>query len=198
MMPSTAARLPGILNGNGDGTVTPEAPITRERAMVMLARALGIEPIRKPDLTKYTDAAQVSAYAQGYVAALIEAGIVGGVTADELAPQDNINRASTVTILDRAIAPMRTRPARPSRLMARVSCSSSPRTSKITGAPEGTKIVVADGATGPDPSTASPSPTTRPTSSPRPPPAPAAAPVAVIATAIRAPLPKSPPVRRRA
>ena len=55
----------GILNGNGDGTVTPEAPITRERAMVMLARALGIEPIRKPDLTKYTDAAQVSAYAQG-------------------------------------------------------------------------------------------------------------------------------------
>lgn len=93
----------GILNGNGDGTVTPEAPITRERAMVMLARALGIEPIRKPDLTKYTDAAQVSAYAQGYVAALIEAGIVGGVTADELAPQDNINRASTVTILDRAI-----------------------------------------------------------------------------------------------
>ena len=94
----------GILNGNGDGTVTPEAPISRERAMVMLARALGIEPIRKPDLTKYTDAAQVSAYAQGYVAALIEAGIVGGVTADELAPQDNINRASTVTILDRAIS----------------------------------------------------------------------------------------------
>ena len=93
----------GILNGNGDGTVTPEAPITRERAMVMLARALGIEPIRKPDLTKYTDAAQVSAYAQGYVAALIEAGIVGGVTADELAPQNNITRAATVTILDRAI-----------------------------------------------------------------------------------------------
>ena len=86
----------GILNGNGDGTVTPEAPITRERAMVMLARALGIEPIRKPDLTKYTDAAQVSAYAQGYVAALIEAGIVGGVTADELAPQANINRASVI------------------------------------------------------------------------------------------------------
>lgn len=94
----------GILNGNGDGTVTPEAPITRERAMVMLARALGIEPLRKPDLAKYTDAAQVSAYAQGYVAALIEAGIVDGVTADELAPQDNINRASTVTILDRAIS----------------------------------------------------------------------------------------------
>ena len=94
----------GILNGNGDSTVTPEAPITRERAMVMLGRALGIEPIREPDLTKYTDAAKVAPYAQGMVAAMIEAGIVGGVTADELAPQDNINRASTVTILDRAIS----------------------------------------------------------------------------------------------
>ena len=94
----------GILNGNGDGTVTPEAPITRERAMVMLGRALGIEPISKPDLTKYTDSAKVAPYAQGMVAAMIEAGIVGGVTADELAPQDNINRASTVTILDRAIS----------------------------------------------------------------------------------------------
>lgn len=94
----------GILNGNGDGTVTPDAPISRERAMVMLARALGIEPIREPDLTKYSDAAKVAPYAQGMVAAMIEAGIVGGVTADELAPQDNINRASTVTILDRAIS----------------------------------------------------------------------------------------------
>ena len=93
----------GILNGNGDGTVTPDAPISRERAIVMLGRALGIEPIREPDLTKYTDAAKVAPYAQGMVAAMIEAGIVGGVTADELAPQDNITRAATVTILDRAI-----------------------------------------------------------------------------------------------
>lgn len=93
----------GILKGNGDGTVTPNASITRERAMVMLARALGIEPLSRPDLSRYADAAHVSPYAQGYLAALIEAGIVGGVTADRLAPQDNITRAATVTILDRAI-----------------------------------------------------------------------------------------------
>ena len=138
----------GILNGNGDGTVTPEAPITRERAMVMLARALGIEPIRKPDLTKYTDAAQVSAYARGYVAALIEAGIVGGVTADELAPQANINRASTVTILDRAIGVYADKDgmtvnAKDGELVLVVA-----KNVKVINAPEGTKIVVADGATG--------------------------------------------------
>ena len=138
----------GILNGNGDGTVTPEAPITRERAMVMLARALGIEPIRKPDLTKYTDAAQVSAYAQGYVAALIEAGIVGGVTADELAPQDNINRASTVTILDRAISTYADKAGATVKADGKGLVLVVAENVKITNAPEGTKIVVADGATG--------------------------------------------------
>lgn len=138
----------GILNGNGDGTVTPEAPITRERAMVMLARALGIEPIRKPDLTKYTDAAQVSAYAQGYVAALIEAGIVGGVTADTLAPQDNINRASTVTILDRAISTYADKAGATVKADGKGLVLVVAENVKITGAPEGTKIVVADGATG--------------------------------------------------
>lgn len=138
----------GILNGNGDGTVTPEAPITRERAMVMLARALGIEPIRKPDLTKYTDAAQVSAYAQGYVAALIEAGIVGGVTADQLAPQANINRASTVTILDRAISTYADKAGATVKADGKGIVLVIAENVKITGAPEGTKIVVADGATG--------------------------------------------------
>lgn len=93
----------GILKGNLNGTVTPNAPITRERAMVMLGRALGIEPIENPDLTQFTDGAQVASYARGMLAALIRAGIVGGVTADQLAPQNNITRAATVTILDRAI-----------------------------------------------------------------------------------------------
>ena len=138
----------GILNGNGDGTVTPEAPITRERAMVMLARALGIEPIRKPDLTKYTDAAQVSAYAQGMVAAMIEAGIVGGVTADELAPQANINRASTVTILDRAIGVYADKDgmtvnAKDGELVLVVA-----KNVKVINAPEGTEIIVVEGVNG--------------------------------------------------
>ena len=94
----------GILNGNGDGTVDPNGAISRERAMVMLGRALGIQPIENPDLSKHSDAAKVSDYAQGIVAAMIEAGIVTGVGGDQIAPKDNINRASTVTILDRAIS----------------------------------------------------------------------------------------------
>ena len=136
----------GILKGNGDGTVTPNAPITRERSIVMLARALGIEPLSRADLSKYADAAQVSAYAQGYLAAMIKAGIVSGVTADRLAPQDNINRASTVTILDRAIGTYADKDgmtvnAKDGALVLVVA-----KNVKVINAPEGTEIIVVGGA----------------------------------------------------
>ena len=44
---------------SGQQRRAPNAPIARERAMVILGRAMGIEPIENPDLTKYADAAQV-------------------------------------------------------------------------------------------------------------------------------------------
>ena len=138
----------GILKGNGDGTVTPDAPITRERAIVMLARALGIEPLGYADLSGYIDAAQVSAYAQGYLAAMIKAGIVGGVTADRLAPQDDIDRAATVTILDRAIGTYADQDgmlvdARDGALVLIVA-----KNVKVLNAPEGTRVIVVGGADG--------------------------------------------------
>lgn len=138
----------GILKGNGDGTVTPNASITRERAMVMLGRALGIEPIENPNLTQFTDGAQVASYARGMLAALIRAGIVGGVTADQLAPQNNITRAATVTILDRAIGTYADKAGETVKADGKGLVLVVAENVKITGAPEGTKIVVADGATG--------------------------------------------------
>ena len=48
----------GIVQGS-NGAFAPNAPIARERAMVILGRVLGIEPIENPDLTKYADAAQM-------------------------------------------------------------------------------------------------------------------------------------------
>ena len=70
----------GIMLGN-DGYANPNAAITRQQAVVMLARALCMEPKAQADLSGYTDAGQVSAYAAGYLAAMAEAGIVKGTTA---------------------------------------------------------------------------------------------------------------------
>ena len=114
----------------------------------MLGRALGIEPIREPDLTKYTDAAKVAPYAQGMVAAMIEAGIVGGVTADELAPQDNINRASTVTILDRAISTYADEAGATVKADGKGIVLVVAKNVKVENAPEGTKIISGKDATG--------------------------------------------------
>ena len=94
----------GILNGYADGTVRPNGTISRARAMVMLARALGIEPAGTSVLNGYADAANVPDWARGYVAALLRADIVSGVSGSRLAALANITRAQFVTILDRAIA----------------------------------------------------------------------------------------------
>ncbi len=94
----------GILTGYADGTVRPNESISRARAMVMLARALGIETAGTSVLNGYADSASVPDYARGYVAALIRADIVSGVSGSRLAPNANITRAQFVTILDRAIA----------------------------------------------------------------------------------------------
>lgn len=92
----------GIMLGS-DGKAQPNDPITREQAIVMLGRALGIKPMENADLSGYTDADTVSDWAKGYVAAMAEAGIVKGTSVTTVSPKASIDRAATVTILDRAI-----------------------------------------------------------------------------------------------
>ena len=66
----------GIMLGN-NGKAMPNAPITRQEAMVMLARALGVAPVTDTKaLAKFADADKAGTFAQGYLAALVEAGIV--------------------------------------------------------------------------------------------------------------------------
>jgi len=91
----------GIMQGDGVNA-NPDAPVSREETMVMLGRALGIKPVENADLSHYDDDHAVSDWAEGYVAAMTEAGIVNGIGGG-LAPADDINRASAMTILDRAI-----------------------------------------------------------------------------------------------
>lgn len=92
----------GIMKGDGTNA-NPTATITRQEAMVMLCRALSIGEKADADLSAYSDADSVADWAKGSVAAMVESGIVAGVSADRLAPKSEINRASTVTILDRAV-----------------------------------------------------------------------------------------------
>ena len=138
----------GIMLGN-NGKAMPNAPITRQEAMVMLARALGVAPITDTKaLTKFADADKVGTFAQGYLAALVEAGIVKGTAEGKLDPLSNITRAEMVTIVDRLIAHYAdtdgmTVDAKDDGLVLVVA-----KNVKVVNAPEGTKVVVAKDAAG--------------------------------------------------
>ncbi len=138
----------GIMLGN-NGKAMPNAPITRQEAMVMLARALGVAPITDTKaLAKFADADKVGTFAQGYLAALVEAGIVKGTAEGKLDPLSNITRAEMVTIVDRLIAHYAdtdgmTVDAKDGGLVLVVA-----KNVKVVNAPEGTKVVVAKDAAG--------------------------------------------------
>ena len=92
----------GIMLGD-NGKANPDAEITRQEAMTMFCRAFGIKAEETADLTSFKDSGAVADWALPYVSALINSGIVSGVSSDMIAPADSMSRAALVTILDRAV-----------------------------------------------------------------------------------------------
>lgn len=90
----------GILKGDGEGA-NPDVVLSREEAIVMLGRALKIQPAEGE--IAFADGGQVADWAAGYVKALTEKNIIGGVGDNQIAPKLSINRASVTKILDNAI-----------------------------------------------------------------------------------------------
>ena len=137
----------GILQGS-EGKAMPEDPITREQAMVMLCRALGIAAEDVGALTGFSDLSLVSDYARPYVAALVKAGVVKGDANGLLNPLSKITRAEIVTMVDRLVGHYAKEAG------AFVDASDGAlvivvaENVKIVNAPAGTKIIVAEKATG--------------------------------------------------
>lgn len=91
----------GILLGD-DGKAFPNAPVSRQQAMTMIARALGYRQDAVSVLEDFLDADKISGYAAGYLAALVNDGVVLGHD-DYLEPYSDINRGQMVAIIDRMI-----------------------------------------------------------------------------------------------
>jgi uncharacterized repeat protein (TIGR02543 family) len=100
-----------LIEGFEDGTFRPQEKITREQAMVILSKAMVITGLKEnltdksiDELLKpYTDAADVSEWAKAGVAASLQAGVVSGRGADQLAPKANITRAEVAAIVQRLL-----------------------------------------------------------------------------------------------
>lgn len=92
----------GVFQG-ADGKLSPDDPITREQAFAVLARAFGLADGRAAALNKFSDGAQISSWAKGAVAALVEQGYVTGADG-ALNPQSNITRAEFAQVMDALVA----------------------------------------------------------------------------------------------
>ena len=89
----------GTYNGRSNASMAPDAPITRQEAMTVAARALQLDPERygKADLSKFPDRGDISNWALPYVRSMVGAGYIHGRTSG-LAPQDTITRAEFAQI----------------------------------------------------------------------------------------------------
>ena len=91
-------------NGVSASSMQPDRAITRQEAIAVVARALqlDLDDYAKTDLSKFTDAKDISAWAQPYIRAMVGAGYIRG-RGKILAPQDNITRAEFAQIFHNII-----------------------------------------------------------------------------------------------
>ncbi|WP_168120396.1 S-layer homology domain-containing protein [Paenibacillus sp. HB172176] len=104
----TQAKSYGIVHGYADGTFRPNAKVTREEAMAMIANAMKVAGLPEVDaaqdtaLSAFTDQQDVSSWAKAAMAAAVQADLVHG-NGGKLLPGSNITRAETAVIVQRLL-----------------------------------------------------------------------------------------------
>lgn len=90
----------GIIQGDGNNMVRPKDPVTRQEAVVILCRALGIE--EQEAQVDFLDADEIASWAEGAVGALYNMGAVQGWEGS-FDPQGPITRCQAVILLNNLI-----------------------------------------------------------------------------------------------
>lgn len=90
----------GFVTGYSDGTVKPEANITRQEAAVMVYRAWGLTPEGE---LNFTDKNEIADWASNQVATLAAKNVLNGYSDGTFKPNNNITRAEVAKIISCAI-----------------------------------------------------------------------------------------------
>ncbi len=102
-----AAAAMGIVNGVGYGDFAPENFVTRQEIAVMIHRALKYIETNvggkyvtgaSTDTSAYSDSAKIASWAKEGVGALVNLGIINGVTATEISPLTNTTTEQAITL----------------------------------------------------------------------------------------------------
>ena len=90
----------GFISGVGEGKFNPSATISRQDICTILGRALKVAATK--DLS-FADRADIAEYANEYVKAFAELGVVSGYENGTFAPKANASRAEAAAILNNVI-----------------------------------------------------------------------------------------------
>ena len=104
--PAAWAEQTGIVSDFAQNTFEGRKAITREEIAAMLYRcaaAFGLDTSARAELSSYTDAGEVSAWAQDAMSWAVAAGVMEGRTENTLAPAGTATRAEAVTLLMRVL-----------------------------------------------------------------------------------------------
>ncbi|MEQ8236930.1 MAG: S-layer homology domain-containing protein [Syntrophomonadaceae bacterium] len=97
------ASAAGYIAGYDDGTMQPNAPVTREQAAVMLAKVLALDTTGYK-LLPFTDTNTIGAWSLHSVSALFDAKMISGYLDGTFKPANPINRAEAAVLISKAVA----------------------------------------------------------------------------------------------
>lgn len=90
----------GVMLGH-ENYMRPNDKITRQEAVVLIARALQIEPVK--GTLSYDDKGDIAPWAEDYISAMTQRAYIQGI-GKGFFPKDNLTRSQAVTIFDNIIA----------------------------------------------------------------------------------------------
>lgn len=101
----------GLITGFGDGSFRPNEKITREQAMVIIAKAMKLTGLAQSSgllntaaaLGKFADGGQAAQWSRDSIAQAAQAGLVNGRNGGKLEAQANVTRAEVAALIQRLL-----------------------------------------------------------------------------------------------
>ena len=97
------AKAAGYIDGYEDGTMRPNALISRQEAAKIISVIKKLDSSSDAALSVFTDARSIPAWSRGYVAAMVTAKLINGYPDGTFKAANAINRAEAAVILGRTI-----------------------------------------------------------------------------------------------
>lgn len=95
------AKAAGYLTGYPDGTIQPNAPITRQEGAAILARLLQLDS-SSHDEVAFKDESEMPSWSKGAISSVSENGFMVGFADGTFKPNKNLTRAEAIVSLNRA------------------------------------------------------------------------------------------------